>query len=41
MTDLLTDLDPFELRLLTRLGGLWVVCLTVLFAALHLWPPHR
>ena len=30
-----------EHRLLTRLGGLIVVGLTLLFAALHYWPPGR
>jgi hypothetical protein len=33
-------IDLVEHRLLTRLGGLTVVGLTILFAALHMWPPH-
>jgi hypothetical protein len=37
--DLLARLDRFERHLLLHLDG--AVCLTVLFAALHLWPPHR
>jgi hypothetical protein len=36
--DLLAHLDRFERHLLLHLVG--AVCLTV-FAALHLWPPHR
>jgi hypothetical protein len=39
--DFLARLDRFKRRLLLHLDGVWVVCLTVLFAALHLWPPHR
>jgi hypothetical protein len=31
--------DLIEHRLLTRLGGLMVVVGSVLFAALHYWPP--
>jgi hypothetical protein len=27
-------------RMVTRLGALAVVLLTLLFGALHLWPPH-
>ena len=34
------DLALVEHRLLTRLGGLVVVAVGVLFAALHYWPPH-
>jgi 3-oxoacyl-ACP reductase-like protein len=34
------DLALVEHRLLTRLGGLIVVAVGVLFAALHYWPPH-
>jgi hypothetical protein len=30
-----------EHRLLTRLGGLLVVALGLLFAALHYWPPGQ
>jgi uncharacterized protein Yka (UPF0111/DUF47 family) len=33
-------IDLVEHRLLTRLGGLIVVGFTLLFAALHFWPPH-
>jgi hypothetical protein len=33
-------IDLVEHRLLTRLGGLIVVVGGILFAALHLWPPH-
>lgn len=33
-------IDLIEHRLLTRLGGLVVVVATILFAALHHWPPH-
>ena len=35
------ELALVEHRLLTRLGGLIVVGLTLLFAALHYWPPGR
>lgn len=33
------DLALVEHRLLTRLGGVVVVAVGVLFAALHYWPP--
>jgi hypothetical protein len=33
------DLALVEHRLLTRLGGVVVVTVGVLFAALHYWPP--
>jgi len=33
-------IDLVEHRLMTRLGGLMVVLAGLLFAALHLWPPH-
>lgn len=34
------DLRDVEQRLKIRLGSLIVVVVTVLFAALHYWPPH-
>jgi hypothetical protein len=34
-------LDLFERRLTTRVGGGMIVVATVLFAALHYWPPHQ
>ena len=33
-------IDLVEHRLMTRLGGLTVVGFGLLFAALHIWPPH-
>ena len=39
MTTLRADMALVEQRLLTRLGGLIVVLLGLLFAALHAWPP--
>ena len=33
-------IDLVEHRLMTRLGGLMVVLAGLLFAALHMWPPH-
>jgi hypothetical protein len=33
-------IDRVEHRLMTRLGGLMVVLAGILFAALHMWPPH-
>lgn len=39
ITRLEARIDLVEHRLLTRLGGLIVVGLTLLFAALHYWPP--
>jgi hypothetical protein len=33
-------IDGVEHRLITRLGALAVVLFTLLFGALHLWPPH-
>lgn len=33
-------IDLIEHRLLTRLGGLLVAGFSLLFAALHFWPPH-
>lgn len=39
ITRLDARIDLVEHRLLTRLGGLIVVGLTLLFAALHYWPP--
>ena len=38
-TDLRAEMALLEHRLLTRLGGLIVVLLGLLFAALHAWPP--
>jgi hypothetical protein len=39
VTDLLADLDPFERRLMTRLGGLAVVLTGIIIAALRYWLP--
>jgi pyridoxal biosynthesis lyase PdxS len=39
MATLRADMALVEHRLLTRLGGLIVVLLGLLFAALHAWPP--
>lgn len=33
-------IDLVEHRLLTRLGGLMIIVGGILFAALHVWPPH-
>jgi hypothetical protein len=33
-------IDLVEHRLITRLGGLMVVLIGLLFGALHAWPPH-
>jgi hypothetical protein len=33
-------IDLVEHRLMTRLGALVVVVAGILFAALHMWPPH-
>ena len=38
-TNLRAEIALLEHRLLTRLGGLIVVLLGLLFAALHAWPP--
>jgi len=38
-TNLRAEMALLEHRLLTRLGGLIVVLLGLLFAALHAWPP--
>jgi hypothetical protein len=38
-TQLKDEIALVEHRLLTRLGGLLVVALSLLFAALHYWPP--
>jgi hypothetical protein len=33
-------IDGAEDRLITRLGGLIIAVAGLLFAAIHLWPPH-
>ena len=38
--ELKADIAEMELRLLLRLGGWTVALFGLLFAALHLWPPH-
>jgi hypothetical protein len=39
-TVLRTEIELVKHQLITRLGGLMVVLATLLFAALHYWPPH-
>ena len=34
------QIDGVEHRLITRLGAFAAVLFTLLFGALHLWPPH-
>jgi hypothetical protein len=35
-----SNIELVKHQLITRLGGLMVVLATLLFAALHYWPPH-